>query len=120
MRLRLHCVLIILSFAFLAESYDLFEGNDFGARMSYKEVKKHGLLLVRRTKTVSYIYPMGTKITGIACTDLTPNKTSDIKIVKGGLNENFIELEMTSARGSGLKYIIEIYTTTIKTDNNNN
>lgn len=112
----MYTTLIITFSAILINCVDFYQGHDFGARMTYAEVKKHGFIFVERSKTVSYTYPLGTKITGIACIDLTPNKTSSINVINGGLNESYIDIEMVSGRGCGLKYIVEIYTSKMKPD----
>lgn len=94
--------------------YDLYQGDDFGARMSYREVKKHGLLFWKRQETVILDYPIGTNITGIACIDLDPDKKGIAAIVDGGVNYNFVHINLESERGVGLRYIIEVYSSKMK------
>lgn len=77
--------------------------------MSYREVKKHGLLFWKRSEVVTFDYPEGTFITGIACTDLDPNKKGLATIVSGGINLNYVQINLESERSVGLRYIIEIY-----------
>lgn len=108
MRLELCCVVFLIINQIVA--YDLYEGTDFGSRMSYAEVKKQGLLFFKRYKMLSFTYPEGTKITGIACVDLTPIKHAVAKITKGGVNADYVEISLQSERSYGLRYIIEIYT----------
>lgn len=106
--------LIFLSCGVL--SYNLYEGNDFGARMSYKEVKKQGIVFFLREETLYYAYPFNTQITGIACVDITPNHLSTATIEEGGIGHAFVKIHLQSARGYGLKYIVEIYTRSFKMD----
>lgn len=106
--LKLFCVIFFLNN--LVNTTDLYEGYDFGVRMSYTEVKKHGLLFFKRHDSVNFVYPEGTKITGIACTDLTPNKKGVPTIVEGGINSSHVKIDFDSERSAGLKFTVEIYT----------
>ena len=89
--------------------YDLYEGHQFGARMTYRQVKKHGLLFFKRKETVNLEYPAGTIIKGIAIIDLDPEKRGTVNIIAGGLNYNFVYINLESERSYGLTYTIEIY-----------
>lgn len=100
----------------LAATHDLLEGYDFGVRMSYTEVKKHGLLFFKRHDSVAFSYPKGTKITGIACVDLSPKKKGIPKIVQGGINSSFVQIDFESEVSAGLKFTVEIYTISLKKD----
>lgn len=104
-------VLILNSYV---ETVDLIEGYDFGARMSYTEVKKHGLLFFKRQDSVAFCYPEGTKITGIACTDLSPNKKGIARITRGGVNSSHVQIDFKSELSAGLKFTVEIYSTSHK------
>lgn len=97
-------------------SYDLYEGDDFGARMTYKEVKKQGIVFFTREETLYFVYPWDTQITGISCVDITPNHLSTTNIEEGGIGHAYVKLHLQSARGYGLKYIVEIYTKSLKMD----
>lgn len=90
-------------------SYNLYEGDDFGARMSYKEVKKQGIAFFKREETLYFAYPWDTQITGIACVDITPDHLSTATIEEGGIGHVYVKIQLQSARGYGLKYIVEIY-----------
>lgn len=114
---RLCTIILLVHCVLTSNCLNLYAGNDFGARMTYTEVKKQGFIFVKRTKILSYTYPMGTIISGVACIDLTPNKTSTANIINGGLGQNYIEIQLESARGLGLKYIVEIYTNRINLNN---
>lgn len=110
MKLRPFCAFLQISLFFvMITSHDLYEGHRFGARMTYKEVKKHGLFFFKRKVTVDLDYPEGTNITGIACVDLDPEKRGTVIITEGGLYSSFIHLILESERGYGLRYIIEVY-----------
>lgn len=89
--------------------YDLYEGQQFGARMTYRQVKKQGLLFFKRKAVVDLEYPRGTKIAGIAIVDLDPEKQGTVTILAGGLNYNFVYIVLESERSAGLRYTIEIY-----------
>lgn len=106
-------ILVVLLQVFEVLGNDLFVGYDYGSRMSYQEVKKHGFLFFKRAETLFFKYPDG-KITGIACVDLTPDKTGNATITKGGLDHDFVEIYLESERSTGLRYIVEIYTSTFK------
>lgn len=109
------CAVIELFFIFnLTSSYDLYDGHDFGTRMSYTEVKKHGLLFFRRQETLIFNYPPDTNITGIACMDISPDKKGIATILEGGVGKNFVKLHFESETSVGLRFIIEIYTAAYK------
>lgn len=95
-------------------SYDLYKGDDFGARMSYKEVKKQGLAFFTREQTLYFAYPWDTQITGISCVDITPDHLSTATIEEGGIGHGYVKIRLRSARGYGLKYIVEIYSKSVK------
>ncbi|KAI5644598.1 transcription activator MBF2 domain-containing protein [Phthorimaea operculella] len=97
-------------------SYDLYDGYEFGARMSYREVKKHGLLFFVRQETVVFEYPQGTNITGIAISDISENKLGIPRILEGGVGHSFVKIHLESERSTGLKFIIEIYASSFKVD----
>lgn len=99
--------LILINCGVLSDN--LYEGDDFGARMTYKEVKKQGLAFFKREETLYYSYPWDTQITGISCVDITPDHLSTATIEEGGIGYGYVKLYLQSARGYGLKYIVEIY-----------
>ena len=108
MRFLCFCAFFITS-VFVISCYDLYEGQHFGARMTYRQVKKHGLLFFKRKEIVDLEYPVGTNITGIAIIDLDPEKSGTVSILAGGLYYNFVYIILESARSVGLRYTIEIY-----------
>lgn len=108
MRLFCYCAFFI-TLLFLISCHDLYEGDHFGARMTYREVKKHGLLFFKRKQTVNLDYPLGTLISGIAIVDLDPEKRGTATIIAGGLNCNYVYIILESERSAGLRYTIEIY-----------
>lgn len=105
--------IVFLTFA-LSFSKDYFFGDDFGVRMTYKEVKKQGFILFNREETLNFVYPERTNITGIACVDLSPEKSGTVTIEDGGIYNNHVKLNLKSGYGKGLKYTVEIYTKSSK------
>lgn len=102
-------IIILTSSCASVLCYDLYLGSDFGARMSYREVKKQGLLFFKRSESLTFEYPEGTNITGIACVDLSPNKMGSVTVEEGGIGFNSVSLYLESERSASLRYTVEIY-----------
>ncbi|CAH2058257.1 unnamed protein product, partial [Iphiclides podalirius] len=74
-----------------------------------KAVEASAIPLIKREQEVYFEYPLGDqKIKGIAIKDLE-NGLADASINRGGLGFNFVNVKLKSERGSGFKYLIEIY-----------
>lgn len=74
-----------------------------------KNLEKSAIPLVKREEEVLFEYPVGDqKIKGIAIKDLE-EAGAQPAITRGGLGFNFVNIKLKSERGSGYKYLIEIY-----------
>uniref|UniRef100_A0A1E1WPV4 Uncharacterized protein n=1 Tax=Pectinophora gossypiella TaxID=13191 RepID=A0A1E1WPV4_PECGO len=74
-----------------------------------KSLEKNAIPLVKREEEVFFEYPIGDqKIKGIAIKDLE-NGLAEPSITRGGLGFNFVNINLKSERGSGYKFLIEIY-----------
>lgn len=80
----------------------------------HKEVKKQGLAFFTREQTLYFAYPWNTQITGISCVDITPDHLSTATIEEGGIGHGYVKIHLQSARGYGLKYIVEIYSKSLE------
>ncbi|XP_026762873.2 uncharacterized protein LOC113521526 [Galleria mellonella] len=92
------------------KSVNLGVVNDHeGVRKVYEGViKASGTLLLKTVKTMAFEYPGDEKIRGIAVKDLD-NGAAQPAINRGGLGYNFVNLKFKSERGSGFRFLVEIY-----------
>ncbi|CAH2242240.1 uncharacterized protein LOC120635415 [Pararge aegeria] len=74
-----------------------------------KTIESTGIPLFKREEEVYFEYPTGDqKIKGIAIKDLD-NGLAEPSINRGGIGFSFVNIKLKSERGSGYKYLIEIY-----------
>ncbi|XP_059058070.1 uncharacterized protein LOC131851573 [Achroia grisella] len=74
-----------------------------------KTVEATGIPLFKRVEELYYEYPSPTqKIKGIAIKDLD-NGLAEPAINRGGLGFGFVNIKLKSERGSGYRFLIEIY-----------
>ncbi|XP_026762875.2 uncharacterized protein LOC113521528 [Galleria mellonella] len=74
-----------------------------------KTVETTGIPLIKRVEEVYFEYPLGDqRIKGIAIKDLD-NGLAEPSINRGGLGFNFVNIKLKSERGSGFRFLIEIY-----------
>lgn len=74
-----------------------------------KNVEASAIPLFKREEEVYFEYPLGDqKIKGVAIKDLE-NSNAEPSINRGGLGLNFVNIKLKSERGSGYKFLIEIY-----------
>ncbi|KAJ8708654.1 hypothetical protein PYW08_010036 [Mythimna loreyi] len=98
----------------LVESNSVFVGHVYDqtglVRKVYdKMVESTAIPFIKREEEVFFEYPAGDqKIKGIAIKDLTESK-AEASITRGGLGFGFVNIKLKSERGSGLKYLIEIF-----------
>lgn len=108
-------ILILLSLtALLVDSRTVIVGQitDYNGQVRKvyeKTVEASGIPLFKREEEIYFEYPHGDqKIKGIAIKDLE-NSEAEPSINRGGLGLNFANIKLKSARGSGYKFLIEIY-----------
>lgn len=107
-------IILLLSVVALAHSSSVFVGQTFDhtglVRKVYeKMVESAAIPLLKREEEVFFEYPAGDqKIKGIAIKDLHESK-AQASITRGGLGFGFVNIKLKSERGSGLKFIIEIF-----------
>ncbi|KAM3958563.1 uncharacterized protein ACR2FA_007402 [Aphomia sociella] len=74
-----------------------------------KSVEAVGIPLFKREEEIYFEYPAGDqKIKGIAIKDLD-NGLAQPSINRGGLGFGFANIKLKSERGSGYRFLIEIY-----------
>lgn len=73
-----------------------------------KQIESVAIPLLKREEEVTFEYPGEQKIRGIAIKDLEEGN-AEPSITRGGLSFDFVTIKLKSERGSGLKYLIEIY-----------
>lgn len=74
-----------------------------------KNVEASGIPLLKRTEELYFEYPHGDqKIKGIAIKDLD-NGLAEPSITRGGLGFNFVNIKFKSDRGSGYRFLVEIF-----------
>lgn len=74
-----------------------------------KSVESSAIPLFKREEELYFEYPLGDqKIKGVAIKDLE-NGNAEPSINRGGLGLNFVNIKLKSERGSGYKFLIEIY-----------
>lgn len=107
-------IILISAIVALVQSNSVFVGHVYDqtglVRKVYdKMVESTAIPLIKREEEVFFEYPAGDqKIKGIAIKDLAESK-AEASITRGGLGFGFVNIKLKSERGSGLKYLIEIY-----------
>lgn len=107
-------IVILCGVIMLVQSNSVFVGHVYDqtglVRKVYdKMVESTGIPLIKREEEIYYEYPAGDqKIKGIAIKDLTDSK-AQASITRGGLGFGFVNIKLKSERGSGYKYLIEIF-----------
>ncbi|KPJ18593.1 hypothetical protein RR48_02829 [Papilio machaon] len=87
----------------------IYDHNGIVRKVYDKVIETSGIPLIKREQEVYFEYPLGDqKIKGIAIKDLE-NGLAEPSINRGGLGFNFVNIKLKSERGSGYKYLIEIY-----------
>ncbi|KAM3958562.1 uncharacterized protein ACR2FA_007400 [Aphomia sociella] len=109
----LKTILLLCALLSLVHTKSVFVGQVFnqgGVNKVYeKTVEATGIPLIKREEEVYFEYPLGDqKIKGIAIKDLD-NALAEPSINRGGLGFNFVNIKLKSERGSGFKFLIEIY-----------
>lgn len=90
----------------VGQTYDY---NGIVKKVYEKVVESSAIPLIKRVEEVYFEFPQpDQKIKGIAIKDLE-NGLAEPSINRGGLGLNFVNIKLKSERGSGFKYIIEIY-----------
>lgn len=107
-------IIVIAFFITLVHGNSVFVGQVYDqtglVRKVYdKMVETTGIPLLKREEEVFFEYPLGDqRIKGIAIKDLENGK-AEPSITRGGLGFGFVNIKLKSERGSGFKYLIEIY-----------
>lgn len=87
----------------------VYDYNGVVRKVYEKTVETTGLPLIKREQEVFFEYPLGDqKIKGIAIKDLD-NGLAEPAINRGGLGFNFVNIKLKSERGSGYRFLLEIY-----------
>ncbi|XP_013188599.1 uncharacterized protein LOC106133423 [Amyelois transitella] len=74
-----------------------------------KTVEASAIPLIKREEEVYFEYPTrDRKIKGVAIKDLD-NGLAEPSINRGGLGFDFVNIKLKSERGSGYRFLIEIY-----------
>ncbi|CAH0403424.1 unnamed protein product [Chilo suppressalis] len=87
----------------------IYDYNGVVRKVYEKTVETSGIPLIKREQEVYFEYAIGDqKIKGIAIKDLD-NGLAEPSITRGGLGFNFANIKLKSERGSGYRFLIEIY-----------
>ncbi|XP_032521903.2 uncharacterized protein LOC116773536 [Danaus plexippus] len=103
-------ILFAIVSAVCAKSVFVGQVGEYNARKIYeKTVEAGGIPLIKREQEIYFEYPVGDqKIKGIAIRDLD-NGLAEPSINRGGIGFPFVNIKLKSERGSGYRYLIEIY-----------
>lgn len=107
-------IILLCAVIALVQSNSVFVGHLYDqtglVRKVYdKMVEATAIPFIKREQEVFFEYPAGDqRIKGIAIKDLAESK-ADASITRGGLGFGFVNIKLKSERGSGLKYLIEIF-----------
>ncbi|CAG9568680.1 unnamed protein product [Danaus chrysippus] len=84
--------------------------GEYNARKIYeKTIEATGIPFIKREEEVYFEYPVGDqKIKGIAIRDLD-NGLAEPSINRGGIGFPFVNIKLKSERGSGYRFLVEIY-----------
>ncbi|XP_026762874.2 uncharacterized protein LOC113521527 [Galleria mellonella] len=109
----LKTVILLCAFLTVAHAKSVFVGQVYQQgvinKVYEKTVEATGIPLLKREEEVYFEYPLGDqRIKGIAIKDLE-NGLAEPSINRGGLGSNFVNIKLKSQRGSGFKFLIEIY-----------
>ncbi|XP_037300007.1 uncharacterized protein LOC119190872 [Manduca sexta] len=87
----------------------VYDYNGVVRKVFEKVVDSSSIPLIKREKEIDFELPTPQQtIKGIAIKDLD-NGLAEPAITRGGLGFNFVKLKIKSERGSGFKYLVEIY-----------
>ncbi|VVC86899.1 unnamed protein product [Leptidea sinapis] len=87
----------------------VYDYNGIVRKVYEKTVEAGSIPLLKREEEVHFDYPTGDqKIKGIAIKDLE-NGLAEPSITRGGIGFSFADIKLKSERGSGFKFVIEIY-----------
>ncbi|XP_004923446.1 uncharacterized protein LOC101746322 [Bombyx mori] len=90
----------------VGQTYDY---NNVVRKVHEQSVEANAIPLFKRVQEVFFEFPQPEqKIKGIAIKDLE-NGLAEPSITRGGLGFNFVNIKLKSDRGSGFKFVIEIY-----------
>lgn len=109
-----HVVIIVLCALFaIVHSKSVIVGQVYeqnGVRKVFEQtVESAAVPLFKRDQEVYFEYPMtNIQIKGIALKDLD-NGNAEPSINRGGLGFNYANLKFKSERGSGMRFLVEIY-----------
>nr|XP_034826401.1 uncharacterized protein LOC117983881 [Maniola hyperantus] len=107
-------ILLFCAFIAIVSSKSVIVGqiSDYSGvvrKVYEKEIEASSIPFIKREQEVYFEYPVGDqKIKGIAIKDLE-NGLAEPAINRGGIGFPFVNIKLKSARGSGYKYLIEIY-----------
>ncbi|CAF4770014.1 unnamed protein product [Pieris macdunnoughi] len=87
----------------------ILDHNNYVRKVHERTVEAHAIPLFKREEEVQFEYPIADqKIKGIAIKDLE-NGLAEPSITRGGIGFSFVNIKLKSERGSGYKFLIEIY-----------
>ncbi|XP_038218001.1 uncharacterized protein LOC119836675 [Zerene cesonia] len=87
----------------------VYDHNNLVRKVHEMTAEAVGIPLIKREQELHFDYPLADqKIKGIAIRDLE-NGLAEPSITRGGLGFGFVDIKIKSERGSGFKYLIEIY-----------
>ncbi|CAG4995032.1 unnamed protein product [Parnassius apollo] len=87
----------------------IYDHNGIVRKVHEQIVESSSIPFIKREQEVYFEYPVGDqRIKGIAIKDLE-NGLAEPSITRGGLGFNFVNIKLKSERGSGYKFLIEIY-----------
>lgn len=105
--LLLCCLTIVYSKSVIVGQ--IYDHSGVVKKVYEKTVESSAIPLFKREEEVQFEYPVGDqRIKGIAIKDLE-NSLAEPSITRGGLGFNFVNIKVKSERGSGYKFLIEIY-----------
>lgn len=103
------CAIIGVAYSKTVVVGQIYEQTGFVRKVYEKTVEASAIPLFKREEEVYFEYPLGDqKIKGVAIKDLE-NGLAEPSITRGGLGFNFVNIKLKSQRGSGYKFLIEIY-----------
>ncbi|CAK1547763.1 unnamed protein product [Leptosia nina] len=87
----------------------VYDHNNYVRKVFEQTVETTGIPLLKREEEVKFEYPSADqKIKGIAIKDLE-NGLAEPSITSGGIGFNFVRIKLKSERGSGFKFVVEIF-----------
>nr|XP_053606510.1 uncharacterized protein LOC128672979 [Plodia interpunctella] len=106
-------ILIILAVISIVHSKSVIIGQVYDnagvVKVYEKTVEASAIPLIKREEQVYFEYPTrDRKIRGVAIKDLE-NGLAEASVNRGGIGFDFVNIKLKSERGSGYKFLIEIY-----------